>query len=402
MNRPKARTAGRHCFFLCLAILAWALHPVVAQSVGQKQPAIQQVCGRDLELVWGKAIAGKEDKNRVHFRVHPSGKNYWVEVEWLPRQLGSSDEPLYTRNMLIDSNGDKIWERDRGYLDIPYILAGSREVMVGRKLYKYHDRYLTSFGKGLRYHVWLDEEGDILSVHGQRVDDLVWLPGNEPEAGNGVVYNVEPWCSEEGFCAVDRLTVTEKGIDPKGWETMVRWPYPAGSEKGTVYSGLRASSSHLLVYKTEPKAAETEWRLITFSPSGDGRIISETKFLLPADSSSAFIKNKQGGFVFFNFQDGGPYTFMRLDEAGRLIEKKSYRLSETFDTFIQLIRQFKDGWIIEGATRLLRISSDGSPRWLRRLPGDTLDVFVGNGEDTLFFQLGYKLYMCRENKALKK
>ena len=137
--------------------------------------------------------------------------------------------------------------------------------------------------------------------------------------------------------------------------------------------------------------------------SRDGRIISESKYLLPADSSSAFMKNKQGDFVFFNFQGGGLYTFMRLDESGRLIEKESCRLPETFHTFIQLIRQFKDGWLIEGTSlhSLLRVSSDGSPLWLRRLPHG-VDRLAGSGDDTLFLTIGYKLYMCRAKETLKK
>src|SRR5208337_5504174 len=225
----------------------------------------QQLCGQDLEVVWEKAIAGNPRKERLDFHVYPAGKNYWVEVNWLSNDP-SAGEPVYTRNMLIDPKGDKIWQRDTGYLDIPYPIAGRPTVMLGDKVYKYKDRYLTPSDKGLRYHVWLDAEGYILSVYAQRVNDLPWFRG-EPESGNGVAYNIEPACSQDGFCSVDRLTVTEKGIDPRGWATMVRWPYPTGSEEGTVYSAARAGSSYLLVHKMEPKTSESEWRLITFSPS---------------------------------------------------------------------------------------------------------------------------------------
>jgi hypothetical protein len=153
----------------------------------------------------------------------------------------------------------------------------------------------------------------------------------------------------------------------------------------------------------EPKTSDSEWRLITFAPSGDGRIISESTYLLPRISSSTFMKNRKGDFVFFDFEDGGTYTVMRLDESGRLIEKRSYRLPRTFHTFLGLIRQFRDGWVIESRTfsDVLRVSSDGSPLWLHRLPGED-DRLAGNGEDTLFFQLGDKLCMCRERQAPKK
>jgi hypothetical protein len=401
MNGPKAGIVRRRCCFLWLAVLAIALHPAAALSSGQKQPAIQQLCGQDLEVVWEKAIAGNPRKERLDFHVYPAGKNYWVEVNWLSNDP-SAGEPVYTRNMLIDPKGDKIWQRDTGYLDIPYPIAGRPTVMVGDKLYKYDGRILTPFEKSLRYHVWLDAEGYILSVHAQRVDWLPWAVG-EPEAGDGLAYNIEPGCSRDGFCSVDRLTVTEKGIDPKGWETLVRWPYPAGSEEGTVYSAVKAGSSYLLIHKMEPKTSDSEWRLITFAPSGDGRIISESTYLLPRISSSTFMKNRKGDFVFFDFEDGGTYTVMRLDESGRLIEKRSYRLPRTFHTFLGLIRQFRDGWVIESRTfsDVLRVSSDGSPLWLHRLPGED-DRLAGNGEDTLFFQLGDKLCMCRERQAPKK
>ena len=395
--------AGRMRFFLWLAVAACALSPAAALGAGKKQPAIQQICGQDLEVVWEKAIVAEPDKDsRVFFKVYPAGKNYWAEIEWWPKKPGSDEKPLALRNVLLDPKGDKIWQRDmsQGYLDIPYAIAGTQVVMVGDKLYKYDDRILSPFEKGLRYHVWLDADGYILAVHAHRVGNIVAL--GALEAGDGVVYNIDPWCTTERSCLVDRLTVTEKGIDPKGWQTLVRWPYPAGCGEETVYGAIMTGSSHLLVYKKEPKTTETEWRLITFSPSGDGRIISESKYLLPAHSSPVFIKNKKGDFVFFDFQDGGGYTFMRLDESGRVVEKKEYRLPETFATFIQMIRQFRDGWIIEGLSDLLRISSDGSPLWLHRLPGYTSHVFVGNGEDTLFFGVRNKLYMCREKTALKE
>jgi hypothetical protein len=75
MNGPKAGIVRRRCFFLWLAVLAIALHPAAAFAAGQKQPAIQQVCGQDLEVVWEKAVVPESRNSRVFFKVHPAGKH---------------------------------------------------------------------------------------------------------------------------------------------------------------------------------------------------------------------------------------------------------------------------------------------------------------------------------------
>src|SRR5208283_6043895 len=98
MHGRRIGTVRRRCFFLWLAVLAIALHPAAALSARQKQPAIQQLCGQDLEVVWEKAIAGNPRKERLDFHVYPAGRNYWVEVNWLSNDP-SAGEPVYTRNM---------------------------------------------------------------------------------------------------------------------------------------------------------------------------------------------------------------------------------------------------------------------------------------------------------------
>jgi hypothetical protein len=51
MNGPKGRITAGHFLFLLLAVAAYALHPAAASYAGQKQPAIQQICGQELEVV---------------------------------------------------------------------------------------------------------------------------------------------------------------------------------------------------------------------------------------------------------------------------------------------------------------------------------------------------------------
>ncbi len=356
----------------------------------------QQVCGNHLELVWKKTVADVSGNSVMQIGVHPSGKNYWIEITYW-KKAESSDEPLYHVNVLMDRKGNRLWKRD-GYIDIPFVIAGDLGVPVGELLYKTYDRINVPFDKSLRYHVWLDAKGYLFSIHAYRHGPAV--PQDNIEVENGIVHNIELHC-QNGNYTVRKLAVFEDGIDKKGWQTIFRWPYPAHNKQSDNYLPVRVGLSYLLVCKSEPNESEAKWKLIRFSPSGDRRTLSESDFVFPRESTTAFMQENNGGFVLVNFV-GRQYTFTRLNTAGRQIEKKTYSLSREFRTFVESIRAFKDGWIVQSADYkdLLRLSSDGSPVWLDRRNNDVVRL-SGNDKDNLFFAMKNRLYMCREKQITK-
>ena len=137
-----------------------------------------------------------------------------------------------------------------------------------------HRRY-PNFPEVERTHYWLDAKGDVSNSF---TDNYETFFGPIEVAGN-TVYNIRSFC-RNGFCYVQRLAVTEQGIDKEGWQTILEWQYPAGSGPVIKYAPARRSSSFLVVHKREPESEDKEWRIIIFSPESK-KILAERNTVSP-------------------------------------------------------------------------------------------------------------------------
>lgn len=398
-------------FLLGLVLAFMLLSPdIKIEATSKTKDSKQNICGEHLELAWSKALfppsSPKIKRGPIAMQVLPSGENYMVHTV-ISEGGESSDVPRDIDTFLLDTNGNVIWRRR--YIDLPLVFSQGHAVSVGKQTYRYFDRLLYGGGDvGLRYHVWLDEKGFVQWIYAQRERfniETFSQEWKEVEIVNDVVYNLVAKC-QAGICQVDSLKISEKGVDPKGWQTILKWPYPEDNKDKVVYQPVSVSTSYLLVYKKEPKGVDAvEFHLIQFSPDGNRQIKYDSKYYFPYKSEEAFIKNKDGSFIFFLVQEKKG-TFIRLDKTGKQIETKIYNLPEKFKTWIGAIKPFKDGWLISGWPEtndkksgfiFTRLSSDGKPlqsiKWFNEL--------AGNDEENLFLSYDGTLYKCREKQEIK-
>lgn len=395
-------------------VLANILLILTAEAAEPKaKSSKQKICGDNLELVWEKQIVPKVDKGtEIDMQVHPSGDNYMVHISL--SKIDAPDVNLGTARYLIDANGNKLWEKWDSFDDLTFVFFKgyvSRNIFpIGKQTYLWYETtaYSKKYKKGMRYHVWLDEEGFIQWVHAHRFNSSLYQRSDFFEVVDGVVNNFAVNCKDDKICQVDRLAITEKGVDSKGWQTILHWPYPKDSEKGTLYYPLDVSNSHLLIYKEAPKGSKgdkTEFRIVRFSPNGNGQIILESKYLFSWRGETAFTKNQDGGFTVFTMENNEG-ILIRLDNTGKQIESKSYILPQRFTTWISAIKLYKEGYLVEGNVdkkygpfgefqSLLRLKSDGQPVWFHVFKWDT-KVLVGIDGENIFFSRRGNLYKCRE------
>jgi len=378
------------------------IHP--ADTAAGAKDIESKICGENFELVWSKALYPLIKKpQEISIKVLPSGENYMVHtVIW------KQEVPLNIITFLLDSNGNQLWHQE--YIDELPFMADGGVFSVGKYTYRHSD------SGNLRYHVWIDEKGIMQWVHAQRAISPLYkyheegYQREEVEVVDGVIYHLIANC-KNGFCQVDSLNISEKGIDPKGWQTILKWPYPKDNKDKVIYSPVSVSISHLLVYKKEPKDVDAvEFHLIQFTPDGNRQIKYDSKYYFPCKSEKAFIKNTDGNFVFFVAEEKKG-TFIRLDKTGKQIETRSYNLPQKFEFSINAIDPLKSGWLtIIGSIEerkgrdilrrlaMMRLSSNGQPLWFHVYDND-LDL-AGMDSKNMFFSRQGTLYKCRERQII--
>lgn len=358
------------------------------------------ICGADMELVWERTVGKNPQQDELYPQILPFGRDYWIALTYY-KSGDHSDEITRYENILLDPGGNQIWRKHK-YGKLSGL--GSGIVAVGNRSYV----NITDVADFKVRHIWFDTNGNITNTYSTDAGREYLVSHAPLEVEGDAVHDTVSYC-REGHCSVERLVLTEKGVDDNGWKTVLRWKYPSGSSPGVEYHPARVGDSYLFVYKKEPKEEKKrEWRLIRFSPE-NGTIISDSEFKFSKNTPS--ILTDKGVFGFILWGDQGKGTFIRLDGLGREIDRKTYDhgIKDNFYVSSQLNAPFNGGWLVElmipdtpDFSRwqlFLRLDSDGRPLWSYRLDTHKLKL-IGSSSDALFLAKQNTIYMCREKRSV--
>lgn len=374
-----------------------------------------------LELIWSTNLSLERwtDQRDVTIRVYPWGKACIADAVVTDRK--APDVPVEQKVYALGADGNELFRKF--YIDLPFVFAYGHFKAAGQNMYRWFDRYENPGPLGLRYHVWLDGSGNILWVEAQRFDERRHHPNTVTANEDGTISAFTARC-DGASCQVDRLRVSEKGIDREGWKSVTVWDLPGYDRNTYQYEVVGVGDSYMMIFQRrlghKATEGEREYRLVRFDRNG--RTISASRHLFPARHDTmathniAFTLSPDGSFLYFTIS-GRTGAFLSIDQKGKETWKTNVGLPLDLTIGPSSLRPFEDGWLLEGRVRsfvpgqplihngdvaLLRFSPNGKLLWHFRLkrPNEEGMKYIGTIEKHIFFSKGRSLF-CYQEKHTK-